>query len=53
MIIINTPHNPTGAVLLEKDLRQLEKIALEYDLLVLSDEVYERLIFDGIHIRVC
>jgi methionine aminotransferase len=48
MIIINTPHNPTGAVLLEKDLRELEKIVLEYDLLVLSDEVYERLIFDGI-----
>jgi len=48
MIIINTPHNPTGTVLLERDLRELEKIVLEYDLLVLSDEVYERLIFDGI-----
>ena len=48
MIIINTPHNPSGTVLLEKDLRELEKIVLEYDLLVLSDEVYERLIFDGI-----
>jgi methionine transaminase len=48
MIIINTPHNPSGAVLLENDLRELEKIVLEYDLLVLSDEVYERLIFDDI-----
>jgi len=48
MIIINTPHNPTGAVLLENDLRELEKIVLEFDLLVLSDEVYERLIFDDI-----
>lgn len=48
MIIINTPHNPSGAVLLEKDLRELENIVLEHDLLVLSDEVYERLIFDGI-----
>lgn len=48
MIIINTPHNPSGAVLLERDLLELEKIARESDLLVLSDEVYERLIFDGI-----
>ena len=48
MIIINTPHNPSGAVLREKDLQELERIALEFDLLVLSDEVYERLIYDGI-----
>jgi len=48
MIIINTPHNPSGAVLREPDLNELEKIVLEYDLLVLSDEVYERLIYDGL-----
>jgi methionine aminotransferase len=48
MIIINTPHNPSGAVLREQDLMELERIALEYDLLVLSDEVYERLIYDGL-----
>jgi methionine aminotransferase len=48
MIMINTPHNPSGAVLKEKDLKELEKIALEFDLLVLSDEVYERLIFDNV-----
>jgi methionine transaminase len=48
MIIINTPHNPSGAVLRENDLQELEKIAAAHDLLVLSDEVYERLIFDGI-----
>ncbi|HEX6891853.1 MAG TPA: methionine aminotransferase [Chryseolinea sp.] len=48
MIIINTPHNPSGAVLREQDLLELEKIALEHDLLVLSDEVYERLIYDGL-----
>lgn len=47
MIIINTPHNPSGAVLLESDLRRLESLAEKHDLLVLSDEVYERLIFDG------
>jgi len=48
MIIINTPHNPSGAVLNEKDLNTLEKLALEHNLMVLSDEVYERIIFDSI-----
>lgn len=48
MIIINTPHNPSGAVLREKDLQQLEEIVLKNNLLVLSDEVYERLIFDDV-----
>jgi methionine transaminase len=47
MIMINTPHNPTGAVLDESDLKALEKLALEFGLIVLSDEVYERIIFDG------
>lgn len=48
MIIINTPHNPSGAVLCEADLRALERIALAHDLIVLSDEVYERIIFDDL-----
>ncbi len=48
MIMINTPHNPSGAVLKESDLKELEKIALEFNLIVLSDEVYERLIFDNV-----
>lgn len=48
MIMINTPHNPTGAVLSETDLKTLQQLAIEHDLIVLSDEVYERLIFDGI-----
>lgn len=47
MIMINTPHNPCAAVLSREDLLELEKIAIEHDLIVLSDEVYERLIFDG------
>lgn len=47
MIMINTPHNPTGAVLEEADLKALEKLAFEFGLIVLSDEVYERIIFDG------
>lgn len=47
MIMINTPHNPTGSVLSERDLLRLEEVALRHGLLVLSDEVYERIIFDG------
>lgn len=48
MIMINTPQNPSGAVLKESDLKELEKIAMEFNLIVLSDEVYERLIFDTV-----
>jgi len=48
MIIINTPHNPSGAVLLEADLKALERIAQAHNLIVLSDEVYERIIFDDL-----
>ena len=47
MIVINTPHNPTGAVYSEKTLTELAQIALENDLLVLSDEIYEKNIYDG------
>lgn len=46
-IMINTPHNPTGSVLSEPDMNTLEAIAEEHDLIVISDEVYERLIYDG------
>jgi len=48
MIMVNTPHNPSGAVLSADDLKTLERIAIEHDLIVLSDEVYERIIFDNI-----
>jgi methionine transaminase len=46
MIIINTPHNPTGTILTENDLQQLEKLLVNTDIIVLSDEVYEHIIFD-------
>ncbi|MCE2995453.1 MAG: methionine aminotransferase [Cyclobacteriaceae bacterium] len=46
MIMINTPHNPSGAIMQEADMRKLEKLALANNLIVLSDEVYERIIFD-------
>ena len=47
MIMINSPHNPTGTVLTKNDLIQLEKITADRDIIILSDEVYEHIIFDG------
>jgi len=47
MIILNTPHNPTGSILNAEDFTQLEKLLDNSDILVLSDEVYEHIIFDG------
>lgn len=46
MIMINTPQNPSGAVLKEQDMKILEEIVNTHGILVLSDEVYERIIFD-------
>ncbi|OIR05406.1 methionine aminotransferase [mine drainage metagenome] len=48
MIMINTPHNPTGAVLSENDIEELRNIVANTNILILSDEVYEHLIFDEI-----
>ncbi|MBF8964273.1 pyridoxal phosphate-dependent aminotransferase [Pontibacter sp. FD36] len=47
MIIINTPHNPTGAVIPREDLEKLANLTDGTDILVLSDEVYEHMVFDG------
>lgn len=47
MIMINTPHNPTGSILTARDMMQLEKLTKQTDILILSDEVYEHIIFDG------
>jgi len=47
-LIINSPNNPTGAVLTKKDLEEIADFAVEHDLIVLSDEVYEHFVYDGI-----
>lgn len=47
MIVINTPHNPTGSVLSLEDINQLASIVKDSRIIILSDEVYEHLIFDG------
>jgi methionine aminotransferase len=47
MIIINTPHNPTGSVMSAHDMIMLEKLIKGTDILIISDEVYEHIIFDN------
>jgi len=47
MILLNTPHNPTGAVLEREELQGIADLAVEHDLIVVSDEVYEHLVYDG------
>jgi len=47
MVIINTPHNPTGSILTETDLLKLQALLRDTAILVLSDEVYEHIVFDG------
>jgi methionine aminotransferase len=48
MIMLNSPHNPTGAVLSADDMAQLQSIVKDTNIFILSDEVYEHLIFDGL-----
>jgi aspartate/methionine/tyrosine aminotransferase len=49
MIILNSPHNPTGGVLSERDVRDIARAIGDRDIMVLSDEIYSRLIFEGKH----
>jgi methionine aminotransferase len=47
MIILNTPHNPSGSILTDVDYQALQKLVAGTDILILSDEVYEHMIYDG------
>lgn len=47
MIIINSPHNPCGSILAAEDMKTLEKITKNTEIIILADEVYEHIIFDG------
>ncbi len=46
-IIINTPHNPTGRVFSEAEMTQIQQLCIEHDVIAITDEVYEHLVFDG------
>lgn len=48
LIVLNSPHNPTGAVLVQEDIRALQALVNDTRLLIVSDEVYEHIIFDGL-----
>jgi N-succinyldiaminopimelate aminotransferase len=52
LILLNTPHNPTGTVFTRDELAAVAELAVEHDLLVVTDEVYEHLIFDGEHVPI-
>jgi len=52
LLLLNSPHNPTGAVFSRAELTGIAALACEHDLLVVSDEVYEHLIFEGEHVPI-
>jgi N-succinyldiaminopimelate aminotransferase len=52
LILLNSPHNPTGAVFSRAELTEIAALACEHDLLVVSDEVYEHLVFEGEHVPI-
>jgi N-succinyldiaminopimelate aminotransferase len=52
LILLNSPHNPTGKVFARAELEFIAELAHEHDLLVVTDEVYEHLVFDGEHIPI-
>jgi aspartate aminotransferase len=47
MIVTNSPHNPTGSILTQEDVHEIARIAVEHDLVVLADEIYGRLQYEG------
>jgi len=51
-IIINSPNNPTGSVLTRNELEEIADFAIEHDLIIISDEVYEKLIYEGEHFSI-
>jgi aspartate aminotransferase len=52
LLILNTPHNPTGGVVPAEQLKEMAKLAVEHDLWVLSDEVYRRILYKGEHVSI-
>ncbi|MGE5287287.1 MAG: aminotransferase class I/II-fold pyridoxal phosphate-dependent enzyme, partial [Micromonosporaceae bacterium] len=52
LILLNSPHNPTGCVFSRAELAAVAALAVEHDLIVVTDEVYEHLVFDGEHVPI-
>jgi aspartate/methionine/tyrosine aminotransferase len=52
MIILNSPHNPTGGNLTPEDMKGVAELAIQYDAWILSDEVYSKMVYDGEHVSI-
>lgn len=52
MVVVNTPHNPTGRVFTREEMSQVAALCVEHDAVCLTDEVYDRLVFDGTHVAM-
>jgi len=52
MILLNSPSNPTGTVMTEADFRGIAELARDHNLLVLTDEIYEKLVYEGKHVSI-
>ena len=53
VLLLNTPHNPTGKVFSRQELELVAEVCIEHDLIAITDEVYEHLVFDGEHVPLC
>ncbi len=53
LLLLNSPHNPTGKVLTREELQLIADACLEHDLIAVTDEVYEHLVYDGEHVPLC
>ena len=52
MLLLNTPHNPTGRVLSRAELELIAAVCVEHDLIGVTDEVYEHLVYEGEHMTI-
>jgi N-succinyldiaminopimelate aminotransferase len=52
-VLLNSPHNPTGKVLTRAELAEIAAVCVDHDLLAVTDEVYEHLVFEGEHVPLC
>lgn len=52
-VLINTPHNPTGKIFTRRELQLIAELCIKHNAIAIMDEVYERLVFEGEHVRMC
>ncbi|HET7653333.1 MAG TPA: pyridoxal phosphate-dependent aminotransferase [Acidimicrobiales bacterium] len=53
VVLLNSPHNPTGHVFVRGELEHIARLCVEHDLVAVTDEVYEHLVFEGEHVPLC